>query len=417
MPKNRTLWAMFVATFFIFASFTALSPVLPLHVREMGGSNFDIGIIMSAFTFGVLLFRPATSWLMTGHSRKWTLAFGSILMALASGLYFFSDTIGLLFFTRLLHGTGLAAFTTTSIVLISDVTTPVNRGQVMATVGIANYIGLGVGPFLADKLYNEFSIVPVFQMVLGFAVLGIMAVMIIRRQPKPDKIQQKKNGRYKAAMHRWFLIPSAFLFIIALVHGGITFFIPVYLEENSNLEAGVYFLSFSLAVLVFRILAGRISDRIGRSLVIFAGTTTVAVAVFLMPYALTLPLLIGVSVLYGWGYGSQQPAMTALIADRTTFENRGMLFSLYYSVFDIGMLLSGYVFGLLADWASVRLIFPVSSGLYVIGILGFVLLFKRPVIESMRWVFSRKQLQQKICPLCFNRTLVDPCHHCRSDES
>jgi len=366
---------------------------------------------MSAFPVGVLLFRPVTSWLMDRKSRKWTLLYGSISLAVFSGLYLVSRDLNLLLVVRLLHGSGLAAFTTASIVMISDLTTSQNRGRIMGIIGVANYMGFGLGPLLASYLYEHFTITHVFVLNSTLAALAIVFLFWIYEVPHSGKDSRRTETVIKTATQRWFLVPVLFFLIIALVHGGIVIFLPVFLREYSDLNAGIFFLVFSMSVLAVRIVAGKVADDYGRGIAIVLASFVIAASVIVIGNATTLPLLVLAAFLYGFGYGSQQPSMVALVADNTSYANRGALFSIYYGLFDLGVLLAGYLFGAIGDLFSLQTIFPVAFGIYLLGIFIFVTQTQASPRMSVKWVFSIRKEGHK-CSICGEHITADPCYVC-----
>ncbi|GEM_PF-620384 len=412
--KNKTLLGLFLATFFVFSSFTAFFPVLPLHLQQLGASNLLIGMIMSAFPVGVLVFRPPVGWFLSHKGRSWTLWMGTVLLLVSSLFYPLARDAMLLLVVRFFHGLGIAAYTTASIVLISDVTTFENRGSVMGYLGVANYLGFGLGPYLASRLYHTAGINSVFYSAAGLVVFALLSLFLVREPEVPHSAQENETdvGIREMVRQRFFLVPSLFVLIAALVQGSVVNFLPLYLAaRNPQLEAGTFFLFFSISVIFIRIVAGKAADRHGRGIVIFFATLLLISSLIVLSMTASLALLILAGMLYGAGYGSQQPTLTALVADHTTFRTRSTLFSIYYAVFDFGMLLSGYLLGVLADRAGILQIYPFSVAVYAVGVVVFLTQIQSSLRQSIRWVFSSRG-SGKICRICYNQIGIDPCHIC-----
>ena len=334
MVKQRSgrssLNALFVSTLFTFTSFTAFFPVLPLHMKNIGATNFQVGQVMAAFPVGVLLFRPVVSWLLNRKGRRWTLQLGTAVLSLTTLLYFPVENVNGLTLVRLAHGTGLSAFTTASVVLISDLTSFENRGRIMGLMGLANYLGFGLGPFFASLVYRSAAMTGVFACAAVLAAMSFAATLRVTEAPE-YKSSRRENGTDKVSIGRWFLVPAAFLFIIAMVQGSIITFLPVYLNERGGFDAGLFFLFFSFSVLLIRIAAGRTSDLYGRGIVIVIASLMILAGLWALSRTSALWMLLLAAFLYGAGYGSQQPAMSALVADNTTFSSRSTLFGIYYA--------------------------------------------------------------------------------------
>lgn len=410
--KDKTLLSLFVATLAVFSSFTAFFPVLPLYLKEMGASNFEVGAVMSAFPVGVLVFRPITGWFMSLHGRRWTLVAGTIFLAVTTLLYIPAKSAWILMAVRFFHGMGIAAFTTGSIVLLSDVTTFENRGLIMGYIGAANYLGFGLGPFLASTLFKSASIEWVFFLAALLAVVGFVSALGIQEPPQESDEETVSLPVRDTLLKRYILVPSLFVFVVGLVQGGVVNFLPLVLNDQApNVDAGLFFVFFSISVLLIRILAGKVADQYGRGLVIFIAIFVLVASLQILDAVQNLWMLVGAALLYGFGYGSMQPTLTALVADNTTFRTRGTVFSLYYAVFDIGMLSSGYLFGALADLFDTGIIYSLASGLYLVAALFFLTNIQRSITQSVKWIFSiRKPGYQ--CKICNNQMGVDPCHLC-----
>ena len=139
---------------------------------------------MSSFPIGVLCFRPAVSWTLEKKGRRWTLLAGTCALSITTLLYVLVQNLQWLIVVRFFHGIGISAFTTASIVLISDITTHENRGEIMGIMGVANYVGFGIGPFFASRLYNLISINSVFLFATFAALLSFLVLLILSDEEK-----------------------------------------------------------------------------------------------------------------------------------------------------------------------------------------------------------------------------------------
>lgn len=411
--KDRRLLSLFLSTLLVFASFTAFFPVLPLHLKALGASNFMVGAVMSSFPVGVLLFRPVVSRALEKKGRRWTLMFGTISLSASTLLYLVAATPMALAVVRFLHGVGISAFTQASIVLISDITTQKNRGEIMGYMGVANYVGFGVGPYLAGRLYADHSAQFVFIYAAVAALFATVSLLWLSADQKPHHHHHEKLSFIRTISHRWILVPSLFILIASLVQGSIVIFMPVFLKEVAALDSGPFFLVFSFSVLFSRIVAGKTADRYGRGIVLLGASLFIAAAIGTLWQTRTEALLVLAAVFYGIGYGSQQPTMSAYVADNTNYHTRGAIFGFYYAVFDIGVLTAGYLFGAVADYLSLLYIYPVALGLYALSTLFFLLNIESTPGKSLQWIFSLRS-KGPVCQFCQNAAGVDPCLYCKN---
>src|SRR5690625_3174017 len=68
-----------LANFFIFLGFQMTLPTLPIFVKELGGSDQLIGVIVGIFTFSALLFRPYAGHALETKGRGRVYLFGLLL--------------------------------------------------------------------------------------------------------------------------------------------------------------------------------------------------------------------------------------------------------------------------------------------------------------------------------------------------
>jgi len=382
---NRNFLGLFISTVFVFANITAYFPVLPLYLKRMQASNFAIGAVMAALPVGVLFCRPLVSWIIQKQGRQWSLRFATLALFMASLLYFFSNQITFLLIIRLLHGCGVSAFTTTSGVLITDITTPKNRGRALSTLVIGNFLGFGLGPLLANAVFNTFNVNTFFLMTTIFALFGFGVSSLVQDKSRSMERIRPKTAWTKLLLRRQLLTPAGFFYTIALVQGAITTFLPLYLK---NLDSGIFFLIFAASALIFRLLVGWLADRYNRGIIIMVSTTIFWFAILIIGLTESLAGAILAAVLYGSGYGSLIPAMLALIADNTTFFTRGVIFSFFFGCFDLGMFSSGYFFGIIADYFSVSIIYPVATIILAIGAIFFITHIRPTARDSLKWILN-----------------------------
>src|SRR5581483_2835778 len=111
---------------------------------------------------------------------------------------------------------------------------------------------------------------------------------------------------------------------LTIPYGTVVSFLPLVAIERSIPSVGAYFTVYAVALIAARSCSGRIADRFGRATVIVPGLLAAAVGIWVIGVAYGLPLLLVGSALYGFGFGSAQPALYALTIDRVAPEARGL---------------------------------------------------------------------------------------------
>ncbi|MDQ0897507.1 MFS transporter [Paenibacillus sp. V4I7] len=102
---SKPFFLMTIGMLFLFTSFYLLVPTLPLFIKQLGGSESQIGLAMGMFTLSAVIFRPIVGGLLDRYGRRpfivWVLRnysfnglflIGTILSAAAMLLAFTTKT-------------------------------------------------------------------------------------------------------------------------------------------------------------------------------------------------------------------------------------------------------------------------------------------------------------------------------------
>jgi MFS family permease len=366
-----------------FITLSSLLPTLPVYLREIGGNYSQIGIVMSTFALGVLIFRPLVGNQVDSLGRKAVLLAGIVIFVIAPAMYIFIKSVPTLIPVRIFHGLGLAAFGTASITLITDAAPIRSRGEVISYTGIVNTIAFAGGPILGSYIGDKYgyTILFIFASALSFLTL---AVALFIKETKSDSKTQNAVSYFKIISQRRILVSSLIVLLIGLIHGGVMFYIPTFIKDNFATNVGLFFAIYGIAALLVRIVVGPASDRWGRGPFIVLALALLGTGILILSWSTSTDVLFIAAVFYGLGFGAHQPTLTALVADNTTEETRGKIFSFYYGGFDLGISIAGFVLGAIAEWYGIRTMFLVCFFLTLIALATFSTIIEQSVLHSLR---------------------------------
>lgn len=113
---TRDFLCIWVASYAGFFSFYLIQqPTLPLYVRHLGGSATAIGWVGGAFSVTTLLFRPLVGRAVDVVGRRLVMLTSGLFFVVCAPPYGMATTIPLLILLRMVHGMGMAMFSTSSI--------------------------------------------------------------------------------------------------------------------------------------------------------------------------------------------------------------------------------------------------------------------------------------------------------------
>lgn len=370
---TRDFAFILLANFFIFLGFQMTLPTIPLFVHELDGSDRLVGIIVGIFTFSALLFRPYAGHALETKGRGFVYLSGLALFILSVGSFGFVTSIVILILFRIIQGIGWGFSTTASGTIATDLIPPSRRGEGMGYYGLSGNIALAIGPGLGLTLVNIVSFPTLF---IICAMLGLVAFLISLniRYKKIDKSPDKTRAARFDMIEKTAINPSILLFFITLTFGGIATFLPIYALEKDVAGIQLYFVVYALFLMISRVFAGRIYDLKGDLYVIPPGTVLIITAMLLLSWLPNTAVLIIAAALYGFGFGTVQPALQAWAVEKAPENRKGMANATFFSFFDLGIGVGAILFGQIAYLFNYGLIYIISACSVTITLLYYLFL-------------------------------------------
>src|SRR6266542_3154199 len=102
---------------------------------------------------------------------------------------------------------------------------------------------------------------------------------------------------------------------------------------------------------------------------IVPGLVSAALAIVLLPFAISIASFLVSAVLWGTGFGCTQPATMALLVDRVRGEERGVALSTFFMGFDIGIGLGAVGRDFVSQTFGWEGMWPMSAVCVLLGLL------------------------------------------------
>jgi MFS family permease len=370
---RRNLLILFAAGLLFWSSMASLLPTLPLYIEHIGATKQQIGLTMGSFAIGLLLCRPALGKLADERGRKIVLIIGVLAAALAPLGYTVATSVPVLMLLRAFHGISIAAFATAFSALVTDIAPTNKRGEILGYMSLVNPIGMAVGPAMGGYLQESAGYVPLFLLATTLAALALLCTSQVVTPPLAAPTQQETNtDKYKfwqILLSPIVRIPTIVMLIVGLAFGTISTFVPLFLKSTQvDLNAGLFYTAAAITSFSIRLFTGKTSDRIGRGLFITIGIACYGIAMYLLWKANTPVDFLLAALIQGAGGGTLIPMVVAMMADRSLPSERGRIFALCISGFDVGIAVAGPVLGSVAEQVGYRNMFGFVGILTVLGI-------------------------------------------------
>ncbi len=359
-PTKKALALIFVIVFIDLLGFGIIIPILPNFAqRGFGASDTMVGLLVGIFSFMQFVFTPIWGRISDVIGRKPILVFG--LMCSVAGYLMFglANSLMVLFISRMLSGLGGANISAAQ-AYIADVTTPFNRAKGMGLIGMAFGLGFVFGPFMGGLLVAYGYEYPGFA-AAGLSAISLVTTMIalpeshVHRAKKVTGISASLSGKALfTALRKPFMGPMLVLYffiIFALANIFSTF--PLLAARDYHLsdrEIGYLYGYIGLIGAIvqgggIRILLRFVSER----KLFIIGNGIMMAGLVLIPYAGTIPLLLGALTLLSIGNGANNPTALSIISNHARNEEQGGVLGLTQSLSSLARVLGpvwgGWIFG------------------------------------------------------------------------
>jgi len=367
-------------SFLLVASMHLLRVPLPLYVERIGGDLSQVGLVMATLALSSILARPYMGRLVDRLGGKLGLLLGSLIFTIGPLLYTVSRSVPALLAVQFLQGFGIAASSTAYITIIAALAPPGRRGEAIGLSATAIPFALITAPAIGASFLESQGFVPLFILSASVAALSLVTAFFIvdpQSTNRNNNSDEECEGSFLPVLRlRNVWVPSMAMGVLAMAYSSILTFLPLFAIQQGVVNPGLFFTAYGLTLIAAQVLAGRVSDRVGRLRVIVPAMVLSALAFLVLTSVWSLPLLLAVAVLYALGFGGAQVNLDALVVDRVPVSMRGMAMSIAYGIGDLGIGLGSYLLGWVAQIWGYQVMYGSVGVVCLLGVAVFALLTK-----------------------------------------
>ena len=349
--SERVVPVVSAITFLGFLDTHLLIPIIALYASCLGAGIGVVGLIVGLYSmvntpaniiFGRLIDR-------VGHRTPLRAGLSGNVISMI--LYAAARSPLQLALVRALHGLSGALVAPSTMSLVAHHSVGQRRGRSMAFYGMAVAGASLVGYPLSGVIATRLGYSALFFIGASAAALAVLLSFLLPYHAcaaTSVRVHRNTLGAVRALIARRSLIPSyAAIFAQYFTFGGVVTLLPLHLGTlgMGPLDVGVLLTTFSALFVTTQLPSGAISDRVGRRLPMAAGLVCVIVSLTTLPSSSGLPLLMVAMATYGVGYGLVFPSASALIADHTNAEERGLATGLFHALLTAGVAIGAPVTG------------------------------------------------------------------------
>ncbi|MER2170400.1 MAG: MFS transporter, partial [Psychrobacillus psychrodurans] len=185
--QRKKLFVLMINMFIAIGSFGIIIPILPAYLKSIDQGGIAAGLMISIFAGAQLVMSPIAGKWADKYGRRIMIIAGLSGLALSMFVFYFSDSIGILYVSRVIGGVGAALLVPAIFAYVADITSMDQRAKGNSLISAAMSLGIVVGPGIGGFL-AEFGLkMP----LLVSALVGVVAVIfstLVLKESKPADV-------------------------------------------------------------------------------------------------------------------------------------------------------------------------------------------------------------------------------------
>ena len=319
-------------------------PLLPFYAKDMGEGGLVVGLLVSSFAVAQLLMAPVWGRFSDHYGRRPALMIGMTASAIAYVVFAYSESIGMLFLSRLIQGAGGGTVTVIQ-AYVADAVAPRERAKALGWLSAATNAGVAIGPLIGAAALAWGRPGPgLLASALTVVNIAFAWKFLVESRDMKEAVENRSKapGRSREAVLRVASHPkepaSRLIWIYAITIGafqGSTAILALFLAARFGVTEktiGFFFAYIGvLSVLTRALLLGPLVDRFGEAKLSRVGMALLAIGLGALPFlypaqnpAFTyVPLALAVALI-PLGTAFTFPCVTALLSRIVPGHERGL---------------------------------------------------------------------------------------------
>ena len=386
--QRKKLVILMINMFIAVGSFGIIIPILPAYLASINEGGKAAGLMIAIFAGAQLAMSPIAGKWADKYGRRVMIIAGLSGLALSMFVFYFSDSITVLYLSRVIGGVGAALLIPAIFAYVADITTMDQRAKgnslISASMSLGIVIGPGIGGFLAEYGLK--------MPLLVSALVGVVAVIfsaVMLKESKGTEIevsQEKSESMFKEigqTVSKPYFIPLLITLVMSFGLMAYESVLGLFVDNEFNAspkDIAILVTSTGIiSVIIQLFVVDRVVRRFGEPAVlsIFLGVASggfllsIFASTYSMFFVVTMIIFLATSIL--------RPVLITLIS-KLAGNEQGFAMGMNNAYMSIGNILGPLLAGVLFD---INIIYP-----FILGLVILVL----TTVGSFRWKAPKKAL-------------------------
>lgn len=388
--QKRKMFILMINMFIAIGSFGIIIPILPAYLMSIGQGGTAAGLMIAIFAGAQFIMSPIAGKWTDQYGRRKMIIYGLSGLALSMFIFYFSNSIGVLYFSRVIGGIGAALLIPAIFAYVADITTIEQRAKgnsyISAAMSLGIVVGPGVGGFLADYGLK--------MPLLVSAIVGVAAVVfsvIVLKESNEDGIQADAASsdpmikKLVQSVHKPYFVPLIIVLVMSFGLMAYESIIGLYLDNAFDATpqeiAVMVTVSGIISVIVQLFVVDRLVSFLGEGKVMNIFLAITAAGFLFSTFASSYVVFFIVTLIIFMATSILRPVLNTLIS-KLAGNEQGFAMGMNNAYMSIGNVLGPLIAGLIYD---IQMIYPFLLSLIILIVT---------IIVSISWQ-KRQRLTKK----------------------
>lgn len=369
--QRKKLALLMLNMFIAVGSFGIIIPIIPAYLKEIGQGGTAAGLIIAIFAFAQFLVSPIGGKWTDKYGRRPLINIGLLTLAISMFIFYFADSIWLLYLSRAIGGIGCAFLIPAIFAYVADITTMDQRAKgnsfISASMSLGIVIGPGIGGFLADFGLKTPLLVSAIVGLLAFVVSYF--TLTESQEEKVEILQDENSSMVKdilLSVKKPFFIPLIITLIMSFGLMSYETVLGLYVDDKFGAtpqEIAFMVTSTGLVGVIMQLfVVDRLVKAIGEVNVLKLFLVVTASGFLLSIIAGSYTMFFAISLLIFLATSILRPVLTTLISKMAGNE-QGFAMGMNNAYMSIGNIMGPLLAGALYD---IDILYPFIAGLIIL---------------------------------------------------
>jgi len=377
---NKKMLILMVNMFIAIGSFGLVIPILPDYLASIGEGGTAAGLLIAVFAGAQLVMSPVTGRWADKYGRRKMIIYGLIGLSFSALVFYLSNSIWILYLSRLLGGVGAALLVPAIFAYVADVTTFEQRAKGNSLISAAMSLGIVVGPGIGGYLAEIDLKLPllVSAIVAFFAVIFSVVWLKESRIPPDGEDLSVEGESFFVSLASSVRKPYFVILLITLImslglmayESVLGLFVNDQFGASPQDIANMITATGIVSVIAQLFIVDKIVNKYGESSVLIFFILLTAMGYLLSIFAGSYTAFFGITLIIFLGTSILRPVLNTLISKMAGSE-QGFAMGMNNAYMSIGNVLGPTIAGSLYD---INIMYPFVMGFGIL-LITFLLAY------------------------------------------